>query len=64
MDTSVIKDKKTVNEGEDKEAFLLIFVLYKIGSGGLGGGRVGNGMTAYLRKYGGHAVSSSANCLE
>ena len=38
MDTSVIKDKKTVNEGEDKEAFLLIFVLYKIGSGGLGGG--------------------------
>ena len=27
-----------MNEGEEEEAFLLIFVLYKIGSGGLGGG--------------------------
>ena len=42
-----------MNKGEEKEAFLLIFVLYKIGRGGLGGGRAGNGMTAYLRKYGG-----------
>ena len=30
-----------MNEGEDKEAFLLIFVLYKIGSGGLGRGEGG-----------------------
>ena len=42
-----------MNEGEEKEAFLLIFVLYKIGSGGWGAGRMGNGMTAYLKKYGG-----------
>ena len=54
MDTSVIKDKKNSERRWRGRGFPFNFrPLQNREQGVGGGGRVGNGMTAYLRKYGG-----------